>query len=190
MARHPFKTRAIQMNNSKTPKIVVGVGLVAAYAAGLTFLTLRDAPESAVAESQTSALSAQMTAAPALPPMGTPESASGDVLAPEASAAVEVPVPSAPVVANAAKAPEATRPAAVAPKPRVEEVPVASLPSPRPPVPSDAEELSRSNTGSNAVSELAASSDSVASETVTSAEDAPEQENESTDEVPAAAIGN
>jgi hypothetical protein len=110
-------TRAIQMNNSKTPKIVVGVGLVAAYAAGLTFLTLRDAPEGAVAPSQTSALSAQMAAAPALPPMGTTESASTAALAPEASAAVETPAPGAAVVANVAKAPEVVRPAAATPAP-------------------------------------------------------------------------
>jgi hypothetical protein len=40
------------------------------------------------------------------------------------------------------------------------------------------------------VSELAVSSDSVASETVTAAEETPEPETESTAEVPASIIGN
>lgn len=178
------------MNNSNTPKIVVGVGLVAAYAAGLTFLTLRDAPETAVTPSEQSALSAQMVTAPALPPMGTPEAAAAMALSPEASAAVEAPVPSAPVVASA-KAPATARPAAPESKPRVEEVPVASLPSPRPPVASEPEDLDRSNTGSNAVSELAATSEGGSGESVTSTEEVPtSQDSEGTDEAPAAAIGN
>jgi hypothetical protein len=38
------------MNNSKTPKIVVGVGLAAVYAVGLTIVTMRNVPDSNVAQ--------------------------------------------------------------------------------------------------------------------------------------------
>lgn len=166
------------MNNSKTPKIVVGVGLVAVYAAGLTFLTLRETNDSAVAQSLPAAESAQMVAAPAEPALGLPEStntlASADALAPELStpAATPAPVAPTPAASTAARAPEATRPTAAAqPAPRPAEVPLANLPSPRSPVPSDAGESSRSNTGTNEVSEFVAAEDAVPGESVTSEED-------------------
>jgi hypothetical protein len=168
------------MNNSKTPKIVVGVGLVAAYAAGLTFLTLRDKPASV--EQSPSAVSAQMVAAPAAPPAVIAES---DTLA-----SATTTEPAVPETSNAAKVPAAAPPVASQPKPRAAEVPVANLPSPRPPAASDAEESSRSNSGTNAVSELAATANSVASESVTSAEDKSSEDSEGSTEVPAAAVDN
>jgi hypothetical protein len=177
------------MNNSKTPKIVVGVGLVAVYATVLSILTLRGPHDSAVVESVPSAASAQMVAAPASPPVAIPESA--DALASEANAPAAIPAPIAPAVTDATKAPEARASVASAPKPRVEDVPIASLPSPRLPAPSDAEELSRSNSGSNAVSDLAATSEAVPSESVTSAEDtSSDEDSESATVVSPAAIGN
>ncbi len=163
------------MNNSKTPKIVVGVGLVAVYAAGLTFLTLRETHDSAVAQS---APSAQMVAAPAAPPLVIPESVETPALAPEASPPAATPAPVAPPSV------------ASQPKPRAAEVPVASLPT-RPPARSDAEESSRSNSGSNVVSELPPTADTVVSESVTSAADhSSDQDSQSTTEVPELPTGN
>ena len=74
---------------------------------------------------------------------------------PEVSAAAAMPAPQTPAVTNAARGAEATRAVVAArPEPRAEEVPIASLPSPRPPAIDDVES-SRGNSGSNTVADLA-----------------------------------
>jgi hyperosmotically inducible periplasmic protein len=55
------------MNNSKTPKIVVGVGLAAIYAAGFAYFALHGAQDNVIAPSASTASSAQV-ATPAVPP--------------------------------------------------------------------------------------------------------------------------
>lgn len=54
------------MNNSNTPKVVVGVGLVAIYAVGLTVLTLRG-KHGEILRSPPAAVAAPMTADVAVP---------------------------------------------------------------------------------------------------------------------------
>jgi hypothetical protein len=172
------------MNNSKTPKIVIGVGLVAVYATGMAVFALRGKHDNVIAQSPPAAVSAPMAAAPAAPPLVSQESANTSAF-PEASAPAAMPAPIAPAVANTAKAAEATRPSVASqPKPRAAEVPVESLPSPRPPAASDVEELNRSNSGSNAVSELAAA-ETVTGESVTSEEDTSSDEDSQSTEAPA-----
>lgn len=174
------------MNDSKTPKIVVGVTLVVAYAAGLSYLTLRDKHDLPVAD----ATSAQMVAAPAAPAPVIAESAtalaSTDAV-PAAEAPVVAPAPVAPVAP--AKAPEAKRPQLASEvKPRMEDVPVAALPSPRLPA-SDAE-AGRSNAGTNAVSEFTTPAEAAPAESVTSTEDVPAVDTPNAEETPAPADNN
>lgn len=181
------------MNNSKTPKIVVGVGLVAVYATILTVAAVRRPSEIAVTEgvpSSPSALSAQMTAEPVVPQLGTTESAaalaSQDAMAPATEAAVATPASMAPPASAATKAAEVARSqVAPAPQPRIAEVPVESMPSPRPPAPGNAEELARSNSGTNAVSELGSTADTSPGETVTSVDEAAAEAASDSAETPA-----
>ena len=163
------------MNNSKTPKIVIGVSLVALYAIGFTVFALRGKHDNVVAQGAPSGVSAPMAADPALAPLGLPESA-------EASAATSPQdAVSVPVAPEAADVTQAARPAIVSQPRQRAEVPVQSLPSPRPPPAADPEELSRNNSGSSAVSELPAAQ-SAADESVTSAEETvPEQDGQSTE---------
>jgi hypothetical protein len=93
------------MNNSKTPKIVVGLGLVAAYS-GLAFYLLRDAPDSNVAPSATTMPAAQMADASFPPPAIAPSST--DVLASVAeqpAVVTEAPSPVVRVTASSVAAP-------------------------------------------------------------------------------------
>jgi hypothetical protein len=53
------------MNNSRTPKIVVGAGLGVVYAIGLTMIMMRDEPDSSVAQPATVETAAQMASEPA-----------------------------------------------------------------------------------------------------------------------------
>jgi hypothetical protein len=59
------------MNNSKTPKVVIGVGLVAVYTS-VAFYLLRDKPMASVAQSATAAPSAQIADATVPPPAIAP----------------------------------------------------------------------------------------------------------------------
>jgi hypothetical protein len=165
-----------QMNNSNAPKIVIGVGLVAAYAIGFGVYALRARHDNMVV---------QGTPAPISEPMAV-EPASTTMAVPEASAQTALPESSAPIAAesaNAAKAPEA-RPSVVAqPKPRAE-LPVDSMPSARPPVSNEPEESSRSNSGSSAVSDLATTG-AAAGESVTAAEERSSEEDSGSTETPA-----
>lgn len=148
------------MNNSKTPKIVVGVGLVAVYATALAMFTLRGAHDSVVAQSLPAAVPTPV-AADAAP-------------APEASSPAATPAPIAPEVSTAARAPDRMRPlVASESKPRAQQVPVAHLVASTPPARSDAEESSPGNSGSDAANESAATADAGTGESVTAATDAP-----------------
>src|ERR1051325_9712852 len=77
-----FREWRIQMNNSNTPKIVIGVGLVALYAIGFTVFALRGKHDTVVAQGTPSEISAPM-AADSAAPLALPESASASA---EASA--------------------------------------------------------------------------------------------------------
>jgi hypothetical protein len=109
------------MNNSNTPKIVVGVGLVAVYAVGLTVLTLRGKHE-------------------VIPATPAAVSAPADAMAPTVDPSVaEASVPS---LAEAPSPPLSETPAAVAQAPAVKEAvpaPVAPAPRTRTEVPAQAE---------------------------------------------------
>jgi osmotically-inducible protein OsmY len=97
------------MNNSKTPKIVVGVGLAAVYASGLAYFILRGAHDNVIAQSAPTVSTPQI-AADAVSPTGiAPASADLSTSAVEQPAAMVA--AAAPVVAAAQKAqePAATR---------------------------------------------------------------------------------
>lgn len=99
------------MNNSKTPKIVIGVGLAAVYAVGLSLLVLRGAHDNTVAQGVAVAPPAQVAAADVPPP-----------------AVAAAPVSEAARVIEAAPVPEA--PPAMEAKPVVKAKPVTE-PMPR-----------------------------------------------------------
>jgi hypothetical protein len=88
------------MKNSKTPKIVVGVGLAAVYAAALAAFMPRDAHDNVVAQGASAAISTQGAPDVAASPVIVPESAdalpsAGELSAPTTAAAT--PVASIPV---------------------------------------------------------------------------------------------
>jgi hypothetical protein len=164
------------MNNSKTPKIVVGAGLAAVYTA-VAFFALRGTHDNAVAQSLPAPVPAPIAGGPASSPLAVPPSAdtlaSADARTPESIPAAATPAASAPQAINAAKAPEAARPKVAAkPNPRAAEVPVASLASTPPPPRSDAAESSPDNSGSNAIDGLAPTANTVASGSATTADGA------------------
>jgi hypothetical protein len=166
------------MNNSNTPKIVVGVGLVAVYGA-LTFFMLHGAHDSAVAQSLPAAVSAPTAAEPAAPPVAAaPTPAIQESVDTRAS--------------TEATAKEARRPRIAAePKPHAEHVPVASLASTIPPARNEAEASSTGTSGSNAVDDLPPTEDAAASASVTSAEDVPQdKDNQAPAEVSPLPSGN
>jgi len=176
------------MNNSKTPKIVIGVGLVAVYAIGFTVFALRGKHdnENLVAQGTPSEVSAPLAADPAAAPLGLPEFANAPA---DASAPAAMPASTAPEAASADQAPQVTRSAVASqPRQRAEEVPVQSLPSPRPPT-FDDEQSSRSNSGSNAVSDLAVAQ-TAAGESVTSSEQITSEEDNEIAETPAMDVGD
>jgi hypothetical protein len=90
MSRHPTVIdQEPQMNNSKTPKIVIGVGLAAVYAAGLGYFTLRGAHDNVIA--QTSTVSTAQIATNGVPPTDSvPASADSSTSAAEQPAATTV----------------------------------------------------------------------------------------------------
>ena len=92
------------MDNSKTPKIVVGIGLAAVYS-GLAFYFLRDTPSGNIAPSAMTAPPIEIAAAPVPPPTVAPSSTDISPSVTEQSAAVtEAP---APAVSPAATSPTA-----------------------------------------------------------------------------------
>jgi hypothetical protein len=93
------------MDNSKTPKIVVGVALVAAYGAGLAFLALRDRHETVVAQNSAD-LPAALSSAPT-PPL-EPAAALPDTpitVADDSATMVSAAAPAARVAAPGSRAP-------------------------------------------------------------------------------------
>lgn len=114
------------MNNSKTPKIVVGVGLAAIYATGAAFLMPHGASDNVVSQSASMAPPAEIVSESAPPPAIAP--APADVMASAeqssaASAAATSAAPTAPVVAVAKT--EQPAPRTVEAKPQVSEQPIA-----------------------------------------------------------------
>jgi hypothetical protein len=81
------------MNNSKTPKIVVGVGLAAIYAAGLTVVTLRNVPDSNVAQIATMEAAAQLANEPEPSMAIVSESGASPSLTEQPVAVTELPPP-------------------------------------------------------------------------------------------------
>jgi hyperosmotically inducible periplasmic protein len=93
------------MNNSKTPKIVVGVGLIAAYTA-LTFYMLRDKPDSNLSQDTMAQATDAFVPPPAIPPASTDISTSeAGQAAAETGAPVEAPVAVARTTVNSVAAP-------------------------------------------------------------------------------------
>ena len=107
------------MNNSKTPKVVVGVALAAIYAAGLGVLAVRSAHQKAVAQQAPAAPTTQVASDSAPPPAVDP--------APAATTSVPE-QPAAPPVAAAPPPPVASR--APAPKAQVAKTAVESVSPP------------------------------------------------------------
>jgi hypothetical protein len=127
MNRHPIVIRSINMNNSKTPKIVVGVGLAAIYATGLAVFTLRGMHNDVVVS--TSAAPPALAAEPAPPaiepaPAATPASVTEQTAGAPTAAA---PAPSTAGNATASPLPRAESQANLAgkeqPVPRVATAP-------------------------------------------------------------------
>jgi len=164
------------MNTSKTPKIVVGVGLVAIYATAAAFFMPHSGHDSVVAQNPPSAIPAPIANSVAPLPVipqsaGTP--APQDALTSQASSPAPAPAPKAPDLTTAARAPETPRPrVAVEPAPRAEEVPAARVAAVTPAARSDAEESNLGNSGGDAVSEPAVTADAVDAKPVPAA-DAP-----------------
>jgi hypothetical protein len=126
------------MKNSKTPKIVVAVGLVAVYATGLTILTLRDSSNAVVAQQTSSVPAAQIAAAPVVPPEIVPApgeeatSVTEQAAALNAASAPAVPAPAPAAVASLAPKPVAAPPPpreSIETRPAVEEQKVANAPA-------------------------------------------------------------
>jgi hypothetical protein len=172
------------MNNSNTPKIVIGVGLVALYAVGFTVFALRGKHDNVVAQNPPAAVSEQAAVDAPSPSTAIPESANNPAST-DAGTAAAMSAPVAPAISNAAQSPDVTRPAVASqPKPRAQEVPIDSMPSPRPPVASDGEQSSRSNSGSNTVSEFA-TAETAPAESVTSADETAAEEDSQSTQAPA-----
>ncbi|MEO6079133.1 MAG: BON domain-containing protein [Steroidobacteraceae bacterium] len=95
------------MNNSKTPKIVVGVGLAAIYATGLAIFTLPRTHDNVVAQNASDAPTAQIAAASVPAPAIVPESSATPTSVVEQPAATNVVAAS--VASSAAKTPAASR---------------------------------------------------------------------------------
>lgn len=101
------------MNDSKTPKIVVGVGLVAAYSA-IAFYLMRDKPVVTVAQDEATAqVAGAPIPAPAIAPSLTDDLSAGVDEQPAIATDAPVPAVPAPVAASpAASAPAVPSPAA------------------------------------------------------------------------------
>jgi len=114
------------MNNSKTPKIVVGVGLAAVYATIAAFLIPRGEHDNIVAQNATTAPAAEVASEPALPPPLVSEDASTTANEqPAPAVAAPAPVAAAPVAVAASKASAAPAARKAETKPQLSEQPVA-----------------------------------------------------------------
>jgi hypothetical protein len=163
------------MNNSKTPKIVVGVGLAAVYATIAAFVIPRGDHDTVVAQGASAPPAAEIASEPALPPAMVSESPDASLAgqpAPDLAAAPAAPV--APVAA-APKAVEAPAPRKAEVKPQVaeqqiaaqepvaEERPIASVATVPPAAARESEDPSLATAGSAEVQESEAT-DEVASQ--------------------------
>jgi hypothetical protein len=98
------------MKNSKTPKIVVGVGLAAVYAAALAAFMPRDGHDNAVAQNASPTVSTQVVPELAPPAPIVPASADASTSVAEQSAVTSAAaVPAASVVAKTSSVPPPSR---------------------------------------------------------------------------------
>lgn len=112
------------MNESKTPKILVGAGLVAVYAS-VAFYLLRDTPDSNIAQLATTAPTVPMAAVPVPPPAMDPAFTDASTSVVEQPAVVtEAPAPATRATADVVEAP-APKPEPVQAKAQGGEQPVA-----------------------------------------------------------------
>jgi hypothetical protein len=152
------------MNNSNTPKIVVGVGLVAVYAVGLTVLTLRGKHDSEIAQLPPSALVASADAASLAPAIdGTADT----LLSHEGPGAQDspiVPTPAQVVPGPGTAGNESSRsPVHPAPRPLLDEAPNGAMTTTTPPVGGNDEASQETPAASDAATESADASVAVAS---------------------------
>jgi hypothetical protein len=152
------------MKNSKTPKVVVAVGLVAVYATGLTILTLRDKGDTVVAQQAASVPAAQIAAAPAAPseivppPTEATTTVADQPAVPAVAAAASVPAQTpAPVARVAAKTDAAplSRSEPVVARPATEEQKVASVAAASAPEPGEVAPSTETSEGTSPASEPA-----------------------------------
>ena len=117
------------MKNSKTPKIVVGVGLAAIYAAAMAAFIPRDGHNNVAAQNTSAAPAAQV--APELaPPPAIPSADTSTIAAEQSAVTAAAAAPVASVTAKTLEAPPARR--EVEAKSQVKEQPVASVASASP----------------------------------------------------------
>lgn len=92
------------MNNSKTPKIVVGVGLAAVYATIAAFVIPRGTQDNVVAQAAPVGAPAELASEPALPPAVASETAEAAGVTGEPATIALATVPASPAAPDAAVA--------------------------------------------------------------------------------------